>query len=284
MGGFIGHVIPGTLFVLFAAWWFIGEILQNVRRRATSLKRGSNTQTTKDEAQFEAVPLVWYPCYGQKISKVPVEPMLKVVLVVCGVLVELPLSHSATLLEENGDFVSNNLPNYQHAMMYCFFGLSGLVDLVKWYDILPLPPKLDFLALSFAFWMEGVLFSLHLHGRNELNALMHTILFIIIFVTAVFFSLATFFDQVFPYLSFAKVYLVGLQGTWLFQIAFVLHGPKPWKSIHSNVEFIAIAFALHALILFIIQLIGCIVLRDLWIKKRQLKERFSSYNSDEEYN
>ena len=284
MGGFKGHVIPGTAFVLFSVWWFVAEILQRGRRKGRNIEQRTNSKQRRDGTKMKAHSPLWYSCHCERLSRIPMEPLIKVILALGGIMVELPFAKSATLFDKNsGEFLSANLPNYQHAMMYCFFGLTGIVELVIWYDILPLPPKIDYLAMAFAFWMEGFLFSVHLHGRDELNARLHSILYVIIFITAAIFTLATFCDQVLPFLSFVKIYLLSLQGTWFFQIAFVLYGPKPWKNIHSNVEFVAIAFALHALSLFLIQLIAHIICRDLWIKKNhQIKGTLTDESCDED--
>ena len=67
--------------------------------------------------------------------------------------------------------------------MYDFFGLGGVVDLLMWYKVLPLPPEFDYLVFSLAFWMEGLLFLFHLHGRDELNVRLQTILYIIAFIS-----------------------------------------------------------------------------------------------------
>lgn len=51
-----------------------------------------------------------------------------------------------------------------------------------------------------------------------------------------------------PLFALMRAIMLGIQGTWFFQIAFVLYGPKPWEDNHANVEFLAIAFAWHLFI------------------------------------
>ena len=281
MGGLIGHVVAGTMFILISVWWFIAEVLQRGRRSELSLPAsGRLSHSTRGRARFKSTQPVWHPCPSPTLSKIPVEPLMKVILAVIGVLVELPFGNSATLFNENGDVVADNLPNYGHAMMYGFFGLSGVVDLVMWYNILPLPPKFDYLALSFAFWMEGLLFSFHLSGRSELDVQVHTILYIIVFVTAAVFFLAAISDQLMPFMGFVKAYLLSLQGTWFIQVGFVLRGPHRWENTHSNVEFAGIVFAFHALALFVLHLTGNTICYD--IRKRQMKEWLLENSASEE--
>ena len=118
MGGLKGHVIPGIMFVSFSIWWLIGEVLQKDRK-------GRNPNSPRLKTRSAAIQRVWYLCPGPTISKIPVEPMTKVILSVIGVLAELPLANSVTLYDVDGEFMAKNLPNYSHATVYCFFGLSG---------------------------------------------------------------------------------------------------------------------------------------------------------------
>ena len=152
-----------------------------------------------------------------------------------------------------------------------------------WYKVLLLPPRFDYLVLSLAFSIEGLLFFFHLHGRSELNVRLHTIVYITAFITAAVFFLAVISEEILPYMGFLKPYLLSLQGTWFFQIAFVLFGQNPWKSNHSNVEVSTILFSFHALVLFVIHLTVHAICRDIWIKKLPLNERLWRDNgSDEE--
>jgi len=66
-----------------------------------------------------------------------------------------------------------------------------------------------------------------------------------------------------------RAILLGLQGTWFLQIAFVLYGPNPWKNTQSNVEFLAVAFAWH---LFVFLAIALVLV--------SLFNRFKKYTTD----
>lgn len=261
MGSLLGHLVPGSMFIVVALWWFIGEILQNRERRH---RAGSRTTTKRSSS----IPTVWYPCPCPRFSKFPFEPLLKVAMMILGLLGELALTKDYALFDENGEFMDRNIDNYAHSTMYCFFGFSGLVDLVLWYNLMPLPPKFDHFVFSVALSIEGFLFYFHLHGRDELNVRLHTILYLVIFVSAAVFLLAVISDQVFVYMGFLKAYLLSLQGCWFYQIAFVLFGPRPWKNTPGNVEFIAIAFALHVFGLFVVHLIGHVICYRFFISKR----------------
>ena len=278
MGGFIGHAVAGTMFLTISVWWFIGDVLQMNRRSGTL--RAKDKQ--KGKRRSNRLQLVWYQCPGPTLSKIPLEPMIKVVLSAIGILVEMPFNNSAKLYDEQGELITKNLRNHGHALMYGFFGLSGIVDLIMWYRFLPLPPKFDYLVLSLAFWVEGFLFYLHLHGRDELNVHVHCILYILVFVTALVFFLAVVSDRFAPFVSFSRSYLLSLQGSWFFQIASILHGSRPWENTSGNVELSGIVFSCHALVLFIVHLSGRIICFRFLAKQDQLNELLLGNYSEEE--
>jgi len=276
MGSLQGHLLPGSMFIIISVWWFIGETLQKRHGGYFNRSRG------RFRGSKAAVQPVWYSCPGTRLSSLPVEPIAKIVFLVLGVLAELFVSRAATLYDENGELIAQHLDNYTHAVMYGFFGLSGLVDLMVWFDLLPLPPKFDYFVFSLAFWFEGFLFCFHLHGRDELNVRLHTFLYILVFVTAAVFFLAVISDQFFHLLSFLKAYLMGLQGSWFFQAGFVLFGPNPWKNSSSNVEFLGVVFAFHALTWFVVHLILHIACYHCYVKKNQLNESLQEEESSDE--
>ena len=257
MGSFVGHVAPGTIFLFIANWWFIGEILQKreANRTLRTLRQSLISRAEQRETPFQRA---WYSCPGRRLSKIPVEPIVKKACAVASVIGEMLPSNSTALFVESGEFKPRNLRNYAHLIMYCFFGLTGVNDLVIWNDLLPLPAKVDYFVSSVAFSIEGFLFYYHLHGRDELNVRLHTILFIVIFVAAVTFLLAAICDRIHPFLGFLKVYLLSLQGISLSQVGFVLYGPNP--------------FAFFALALFLMYFICHVICYHICRKKNNTND------------
>ena len=279
-----GNLLSGSMCIVASFWWFIGETLRNAHRNYTDRAKGEISTRAHKGSKMSAQP-VWYACYGARLSKVPIEPIVKVALGVLGVTAEIIVSKITTfgLSGENRELASNHLDTYYaHSVMYGFFGLSGVVDLMMWCNLLPLPPKFDYLVLSLAFWFEGFLFFFHLHGRDELNVRLHTILYILVFVTAVVFLLAAISEQFMNFMGFLKAYLLSLQGSWFFQAAFVLFGANPWKNSPSNVEFLGIVFAFHAMAWFVIHLFFHIVCYRCYIQKQQPSDRLFEESSGEE--
>lgn len=249
MGDFLGHAVPGAMLLLLSIWWFMGPLLQarnnsktqSSRRRLLRLPGSSNVRLKSESP-------VWYPCPGRCLSRIPVEPIIKVFSGIVGVVGELFLDGSWVLIDEKGEFVAEHLNNHSHTVMYCFFSLSGIIDLILWYSKTPLPPGIDYIILSTCFWIEGFLFYFHLHGHAEISMRLHIILYILIFITASVVLAESFLRRDQLLLSLIRAVLTGVQGSWFFQIAFVLYGPNAWENSPHNVEFLSIAFGWHLFI------------------------------------
>ena len=76
---FIGHAVAGTIFLTVSVWWFIGDVLQiSETLRAKYKQRGRRREPTETN------------CLGPTLFKIPLEPLLKVILSAIGILVEVP--------------------------------------------------------------------------------------------------------------------------------------------------------------------------------------------------
>lgn len=287
MGDFVGHAVPGTMFLLISIWWFLGVLLQTRRNSYIVARQGllRSSNSVNEGVKPRSPPTVWYPCPCKALSKFPVEPIVKVLFAIIGTTGELFFDGSWVLVDRNGKFVHEHLNNHSHAVMYCLFGLSGVVDIAMWSGIsIPLPPKFDFIMMSACFWIEGLLFYFHLQGHSDISVRLHTILYIVIFFTA-----CTFFPEVFStrhqsLLALMRAILLGIQGSWFLQIAFVLYGPNPWEDTRANVEFLVIAFAWHLFICITVAIVLFVSLHRLcgkiFVRKRH--DRLQQALSDEE--
>ncbi|XP_020913722.1 transmembrane protein 45B-like [Exaiptasia diaphana] len=245
MGSFIGHAVPGIMFFLASIWWLIGALRRTFWyhksfQRQPLLQRRQNNTTNLP--QHRAV----FSLNRGRTAKIPFEPIAKIGLCVIGVLGEL-LYEKQWVLIHNG-FVDKHLNNYAHASMYCMFGLSGVVDLLMYYRVAPLPTGVDHLFLALAFFVEGMLFYFHLDGRPEISVRVHTFLYMTSFITCLILLAEMKATRALIH-TFSRAFLTSLQGTWFFQVAFVLHGFERWENSRANIEFIAIAFVWHVLIL-----------------------------------
>ncbi|XP_031571554.1 transmembrane protein 45B-like [Actinia tenebrosa] len=244
MGSFIGHAVPGTMFILISIWWYAGALRVCFRNIMTSDSTTLVHQRRKAKADKDGKKIRNRAVYGCMGGKLPFEPITKVSLAIIGILGELLYEKQWALLDKEHNFVKEHLNNYAHASMFGFFGLSGIIDLVMIYDVAPFPDGLDFVFASLAFFVEGVLFYFHLDGRPHLSVRVHTFIYMLAFFTAMVFVIEMWAsNQSIP--ALVRAFLTSVHGAWFFQIAFVLHGPNPWKNTSENIEFVAIAFVMH---------------------------------------
>jgi hypothetical protein len=95
---FEGHVLPGSMFILWALMWMAQRLAQG-----------------DDIARARTLESSHYI------------PMLKIVLPLVGVWVEIP-----------GDWdIQSRLMSFQHVTMYSAFALTGVVDLLAYRNLLP---------------------------------------------------------------------------------------------------------------------------------------------------
>ena len=182
----------------------------------------------------------------------PIEPCIKIIFALVGAIAELSSGHWT--LYHNGDFVEDNIGNFAHATMFAFFGLTGITEIVLELRTFKnaLSQSLSHVALCVAFVIEGILFAFHLDDdRSQLDIKAHMILYTIIFASAAAVALEGWLKPS-PGAAIARAYLVTLQGTWFFEIAFALYGPNRWnKKNRASDMLIPIVFAWHVLSIFL---------------------------------
>lgn len=158
-----------------------------------------------------------------------------------------------------------SMANVQHATMYAFYGVSGIVDILVRLRT-PLPPKTDYALLVLVTVVEGFLFKFHLHGRPPLDTEVHTFIVYVCVIQALFIALEMNNPRN-VFLALGRAYCVVLQATWFLQVGFILHNPLPsavpWD-VHDvrNMTLAASIFTWHMLgVLFYIALMGWLVRR-----------------------
>ncbi|XP_076115661.1 transmembrane protein 45B-like [Mytilus galloprovincialis] len=245
MGSFMGHAFPGSIFIIIGIWWMV----QTLRRYFDS--KNSN------------VPFSSTVTF--KLKRFPIEAVCKVLLITIGLIAELALH------------------NKQHATMYAFFGLTGIVDLIVFFNTLPIK-DLDYVSLSLALIMEAILFKYHLFGRDTLNVVLHHLLIFVILTTFVVTLLEMKFKNVVTIPLF-RSYLLILQGTWFYQVGCILYKnpfSEPWKSNdkHSLMN-TGLVFTWHCGIIFIAFIITVCVFSILYRRKEPTIRTFDQSNSTE---
>ncbi|XP_069470251.1 transmembrane protein 45B [Ambystoma mexicanum] len=226
MANFKGHALPGSFFLIFGLWWSVKYPLKYLNK-----KMKGNCRSNR--------------CY-QRLELV--EGIVKAACSLVGILAEQFVPdgpHMHLYNRESKEWVK--LMNWQHSTMYLFFFISGVVDILV-YSPLKVPKGLDRLALSLAVFVEGFLFYFHIHNRPALDQHIHSLLLFAVFGGAV-----TIFMEIFLrdniVLELFRASLAILQGTWFYQIGFVLFPPwggPEWDQMdHLNLMFITMCFCWH---------------------------------------
>ncbi|XP_074655506.1 transmembrane protein 45B-like [Tubulanus polymorphus] len=154
--------------------------------------------------------------------------------------------------------------NGQHITMYGGFIICGILDILVHYKIRFVPKNADYLASALAFAIELILFKFHLHGRSRLDIQIHTLLVYIVALNVI----TILAEMRYPnsvIAGLARAFFVILQGTWFYQVAFILYNPipgaEPWDGEnHEQMMITTIIFGWHMLIILIAMItIGAIV-------------------------
>lgn len=243
MGSFLGHALPGTFFIFFAFWWMINMYWRyfNTRRRNT---------------QFSSSATFSCSCCCGKLKDWPTEAYLKIFCILIGCIVEI----SAALFGHDENGYENNA---QHATMFFMFGLTGVVDILLHYKA-PIPPETDYVSIAIAVASEGLLFKFHLHGRKDLDVLVHTLLvYALVASTASVLIEMKYRHNIMAALS--RPYFTLAQGTWFWQAGWILYPPFPWsfqwdQEDHGQIMIATTIFIWHLAVAFLIMLgVGGIV-------------------------
>ncbi|ELT98121.1 hypothetical protein CAPTEDRAFT_128578 [Capitella teleta] len=243
MGNFGGHALPGSFFLVFSMWWTYHIFCRYYR----SLVKGG--------LPFKGA--VTYPCtcLCGRLKTWEVEGAVLIFFTTVGFTLEIITAF------KDGKFTYYG--NGQHATMFFFFGLSGVIDILVHHRF-PLPKNIEYVTMTLAFLIEGLLFKFHLHGRDEMDVLLHTLLLYAVFGTLLCCLLEMKFRQS-AMVSLARTFFVALQGSWFWQIGFVLYNPfeghGDWDhDNHDQMMVITMMFAWHiAAILLLMLAVGGVI-------------------------
>ena len=247
MGTFGGHALPGSFFIVYAIWW----AFHIFNRYFRSMTKGG--LPFKSTATFPCL------CLCGRLKTWEMEGAVKIFFSVVGFTLEIITAF------KDGKFTY--LGNGQHATIFFFFGLSGVVDILVYHRVL-LPKGIEYVMMTLAFIIEGLLFKFHLHGRDEMDVLLHTLLLYVIYGTVLMCLLEMRFrGNVLVALSRAA--FLCLQGTWFWQVGFILYCPVAghgdWDhENHDQMMVITMMFAWHIGAVAILMLaggalIGCVL-------------------------
>lgn len=253
MGSLAGHVLPGSIFVFYGISWIALSFWLHLSTPAIT----GHTQTRKTtytdykrEAKLGRVSYIPQPF----CSKVPLEPLIKILLSCIGILCE------AFADIRDGHFVWNvinistgplqSVSRLHHLTMYGAFLLSGLVDVIGL--IVRIPRNMSKLFLSLALFIEGLLFWYHTHDKEHLSVALHSLLIIVIFI-ALFLSLVRVLQPCNVIINSLLGTMLLTQGTWFIHVGSILYGHHSHWSVSdeasstNQIMFAVVIFNWHVL-------------------------------------
>ncbi|XP_049597828.1 transmembrane protein 45B [Syngnathus scovelli] len=252
MANFGGHAIPGSFFLLFGLWLTVKHTLQHYWRKNQPKGR------------------VVLPPFFKRMDYI--EGGLQIFASFVGIMVEqFVVDGPHARLYDTHDHSWVKLMNWQHSTMYLFFGISGVALVLSTMCKL-VPLGVDRLTLSLALFVEGFLFYYHVHSRPPLDAHIHSLLLVAVFSGSASTMMEVFMrDNII--LEMLKACFFILQGSWFYQIGFVLYplsGPQWDLTLHSNIMFVTMCFCWHlAIALFVVSSTSAAV----WITIKRFSRR-----------
>ncbi len=211
-GTFPGHAIPGTVFMVWGLWWFIGTLRFHRQQ-----------------------PGPWEPRSYISLIEVYAKAGLPAIAVV------YELWWASWVLTDS------SIINYQHATMYLCFSLAGLTDLqvarkhLPWYA--------GHVALAVAFLVVTLLFAGHSNAPGLAQAVHKLLVWVNLAIIAVLILEVRYRHVSF---SIMRAFLMLLLGTWLWNIAYLLYASDLDPFAHPGVMLTHLFFVWHVLILAVV--------------------------------
>ncbi|NXG23655.1 TM45B protein, partial [Grallaria varia] len=223
---FLGSALRGTFFFIFGLWWSVRYPLKYLRRKGDV--EGQPSSGIQRAEVFEGAIKALFALIGILVEQfVPTGPHLRL--------------HSP---ETPG---WTDLTPWHYCTIYLFFLLSGVMDMVS-QSRLKLPPGLDRLSLALALLVEGLLLCFRDYGNATLDHHVHSLLAMASFAGALCALLEVFLRDHIILETFRTSSFL-LQGSWLWQVGFVLSppwgGPGWDQTDPSNLTFLTMCFCWH---------------------------------------
>ncbi|XP_059642174.1 uncharacterized protein LOC132284121 [Cornus florida] len=206
MGSFMGHVLPGTLFLLVGVWHTWSSMMRYV----------SNPKSF----QFR----IWNPVPGFDGRL----KYLELYVVAIGAFIDMciELLYSTHLkFFVNGVLNPTYMNIFEHGGMLLMFFIFGVISLLsEKTSFLPLPQGALCLIAATAFCVEYILFYFHSTTHKGLEGYYHLLLVLLIALCILSTVTAALISTSFP-VDLCCGIAMTLQGLWFYQTAFSLYGP-----------------------------------------------------------
>lgn len=244
MGSFLGHVVPGTLFLLVGVW----HIWCSVVRYA------SNPDTFRVK--------VWNPVPGFNGKLKYLELYVITVGAFIDMCIELLYSTHLKFVV-NGVLNPHHMNDFEHGGMLLMFFVFGVVALLsEKTSFLPLPEGALCLISAAALCAEYLLFFFHSTTHQGLEGHYHLILVLLVALCILSVVTGAIMPTSFP-ADLCSGIAITLQGLWFYQTAFTLYGPMMpagCKVVENEVTCSSHDHEVHGILLANVQLFGLVFL------------------------
>uniref|UniRef100_W5MX84 Transmembrane protein 45a n=1 Tax=Lepisosteus oculatus TaxID=7918 RepID=W5MX84_LEPOC len=253
MGNFKGHALPGSFFLIAGLWWTVKSSLWHTTRRNKSTVPLASRAVQRRLEVIEAAVILAFALIGE--SQGPQGPPNNI-------------EPASGCIERKWGFVKScdsdiiQVLYRLRADLQCF-PLSSDPHI---FQILKCTVRLIFFHSKF-------LFLYHLHGRDMLDVHVHQLL-----LYAIFGGALTTFLEVFQrgniLLELLRASLSLLQGSWFWQIGFVLYPPSglaEWDlKDHNNMMFITMCYCWH--FAFALVTVAVVYSTVCWVTRSRLRQ------------
>ncbi|RMZ54046.1 hypothetical protein APUTEX25_002623 [Auxenochlorella protothecoides] len=220
-GSWQGHILPGSVFVMWGAWWAYNVCLAVLK--------------ANHSRPYAAQP--WFRMGLKRFYWM--EPLLKIILPPLAVSVELYFDHTAFRYlycpkgtQYAGRYAVTHMNNWQHTSIYPAFLVSGVTDVLCLLGV-PLPPGTGQSVLALAFGVMSFIMGSH-RKHEPLDAAVHLLLFYsMLLVTAAL--LAELARPSSPALGLARAWAAVFLGAWLCEVGVIeFDGLPQWSTDYAG--------------------------------------------------
>ena len=138
MGTFNGHVAPGILFIWISIWWIINILRRHFRSQFSLGPKYKSTLTFS----------LGIVC--NRLDRYEGEGFFKLTMCCLGIVAQMYAGYT----DYQVGLIGLYLKNGQHSLMYFFYGLSGLVDILIFKGV-PLPHEFEYFTIIIACIVQG---------------------------------------------------------------------------------------------------------------------------------
>lgn len=226
---FIGHTMLGSLFFVIGIYWTI----QIFRRYIQAFMKNGPPFRGSPSYSPQTGCLQHFDITGIAFVMVGAIGMFIEIVITVTLPQPVPVKH------------------LQYITIYFFFVLFGILSLLNlvFRKKLPEIETMCYLTIAMAFFVECIVFKFDLFGKNELDVILHTLLYNVIFLSTLITLLEIKYKNS-VIVTLSRAYLSLLQGTWFCQIGFILYNPiqgsTPWdRENRKNLMLIVCMFTWH---------------------------------------